>query len=80
MFLGDLNQEEIDKLSTMQKEDNIIGTFNGGENILLKVGRYGPYVELQESKKRASIPKGTSPEDVTETMASDLLSLSLIHI
>ena len=75
LFLGDLNQEEIDKLSTMQKEDNIIGTFNGGENILLKVGRYGPYVELQESKKRASIPKGTPPEDVTETMASDLLSL-----
>ena len=25
LFLGDLNQEEIDKLSTMQKEDNIIG-------------------------------------------------------
>ena len=40
------------KLGTSQKEDNIIGTFNGGENILLKVGRYGPYVELQESKKR----------------------------
>lgn len=75
LFLGDLNQEEIDKLSTMQKEDNIIGTFNGGENILLKVGRYGPYVELQESKKRASIPKGTSTEDVTEALASDLLSL-----
>ena len=49
LFLGDLNQEQIDKLSSMQKEDNIIGTFNGGENILLKVGRYGPYVELQES-------------------------------
>ena len=59
----------------MQKEDNIIGTFNGGENILLKVGRYGPYVELQESKKRASIPKGTANEDITEKMASDLLSL-----
>lgn len=75
LFLGDLNQEAIDKLSTMQKEDNIIGTFNNGENILLKVGRYGPYVELQESKKRASIPKGTSSEDITEAMASDLLSL-----
>jgi len=75
LFLGDLNQERIDKLSSMQKEDNIIGKFNDGENILLKVGRYGPYVELQESKKRASIPKGTSPEDITEKMASDLLSL-----
>ncbi len=75
LFLGDLNQEEIEKLSSMQKEDNIIGTFNNGEKILLKVGRYGPYVELQESKKRASIPKGTSNEDVTETMASELLSL-----
>jgi DNA topoisomerase-1 len=75
LFLGDLNQERIDKLSSMQKEDNIIGKFNDGENILLKVGRYGPYVELQESKKRASIPKGTANEDITEKMASDLLSL-----
>jgi len=75
LFLGDLNQGQIDKLSSMQKEDNIIGKFNGGENILLKVGRYGPYVELQESKKRASIPKGTANEDITEKMASDLLSL-----
>ena len=75
LFLGDLNQEQIDKLSSIQKEDNIIGTFNGGENILLKVGRYGPYAELQESRKRASIPKGTANEDITEKMASDLLSL-----
>ena len=36
LFLGDLNQEEIDKLSTMQKEDNIIGTFNGGEKYLIE--------------------------------------------
>jgi len=75
LFLGDLNQEQIDKLGSIQKEDNIIGTFNGGENILLKVGRYGPYAELQESRKRASIPKGTANEDITEKMASDLLSL-----
>jgi DNA topoisomerase-1 len=39
------------------------------------VGRYGPYVELQDSKKRASIPKGTPSEDIDEKMASDLLSL-----
>ena len=75
LFLGDLNETEIDKLSKMQKEDNIIGKFNNEENILLKVGRYGPYVELQDSKKRASIPKGTRSEDIDEKMASDLLSL-----
>ena len=75
LFLGDLNQTEIDKLGKMQKEDNIIGKFNNGENILLKVGRYGPYVELQDSKKRASIPKGTPSEEIDEKMASDLLSL-----
>ena len=75
LFLGDLNEIEIDKLGKMQKEDNIIGKFNNEENILLKVGRYGPYVELQDSKKRASIPKGTPSEDIDEKMASDLLSL-----
>jgi DNA topoisomerase-1 len=44
-----------------------------GEGILLKTGRFGPYVERGE--KRASIPKDVPVDDVTAEVAERLLSL-----
>ena len=44
-----------------------------GEGIMLKSGRFGPYVE--RSDKRASIPKDVPLEDVTVEVAERLLSL-----
>jgi DNA topoisomerase-1 len=44
-----------------------------GDGILLKSGRFGPYVERDE--KRASIPKDIPLEDVTAEVAERLLSL-----
>jgi len=44
-----------------------------GEGILLKSGRFGPYVERGD--KRASIPKDVPLEDVTTEIAERLLSL-----
>ena len=39
------------------------------------MGRYGPYIELEVSKKRKSIPKSIGIENVTEQIANDLLAL-----
>ncbi|HEX6784025.1 MAG TPA: type I DNA topoisomerase [Sphingomicrobium sp.] len=44
-----------------------------GDGILLKSGRFGPYVERGE--KRASIPKDISLDDVTTDVAERLLTL-----
>ena len=44
-----------------------------GDGIMLKTGRYGPYVERGD--KRASIPKDVPLEDVTADVAERLLSL-----
>ena len=44
-----------------------------GDGIMLKNGRFGPYVERGD--KRASIPKDVPLEDVTEEVAARLLSL-----
>ncbi|MFL6777129.1 MAG: type I DNA topoisomerase [Sphingomicrobium sp.] len=44
-----------------------------GEGILLKSGRFGPYVE--QGEKRASIPKDVPLDDVTVDVAQRLLSL-----
>lgn len=52
-----------------------------GEAIYVLVGAYGPYVQLGEATeehpkpKRASLPKGTKPEDATLEMAVGLLAL-----
>jgi DNA topoisomerase-1 len=48
-----------------------------GAGILLKSGRFGPYVERGEGKdaQRASVPKDISLEDVTTEVAERLLSL-----
>jgi DNA topoisomerase-1 len=75
LFFGELNKTKIDELDSMQKEDNVIGKFTNGENILLKVGRYGPYVELESSKKRKSVLKSIGIENLTEKLAIDLLSM-----
>ena len=75
IFFGELNKTKLDELESMQKEDNVIGKFTNGENILLKIGRYGPYVELESSKKRKSILKSIGVENLTEKIAIDLLSM-----
>lgn len=52
-----------------------------GEPIYVLTGTYGPYVQLGEATetnkkpKRASLPKGVTPEQVTLEMAVGLLSL-----
>jgi DNA topoisomerase-1 len=52
-----------------------------GEPIFIKIGKYGPYIQLGEKTednpkpKQASIPKGKKPEELTVEMALHLLSL-----
>ncbi|WP_350334621.1 type I DNA topoisomerase [Coralliovum pocilloporae] len=48
-----------------------------GEDISLRTGRFGPYVQIGEEAKpkRASIPKGWSPDSIDLEKALSLLSL-----
>ncbi|MEA5503194.1 type I DNA topoisomerase [Halotia wernerae UHCC 0503] len=52
-----------------------------GEPIYVKIGAYGPYVQLGDKSdenpkpKQASLPKGVTPENVTLDMAVGLLAL-----
>ena len=80
---GDLNPEQVAVLLRQKTEgpDKLGFHPETGEPIYLLVGSYGPYVQLgevaQENKKpkRASLPKGVKPEEVTSDMAVALLSL-----
>ncbi|NEW90816.1 type I DNA topoisomerase [Rhodopseudomonas sp. BR0M22] len=64
--------------------DRVLGTDpDSGLEVAVKSGRFGPYIQLGETKdygegekpKRAGIPKGTSPSDVDLEMALKLLAL-----
>jgi DNA topoisomerase I len=51
-----------------------------GLEVTVRTGRFGPYIQLgegskEEKPKRAGLPKGTTPDDVTLEMALGLLSL-----
>ncbi|QDV62976.1 type I DNA topoisomerase [Crateriforma conspicua] len=62
------------------KEDQPLGTHpDTGKPIYLKVGRFGPYIQLgendDEEKKNKSLLKGMSIDDLTLETACQLLSL-----
>lgn len=80
---ADLNPEQVQVLLRQKTEgpDKLGLHPETGEPIYLKIGTYGPYVQLGEESennkkpKRASLPRGVKPEEVTLEMAVGLLSL-----
>ncbi|MGH3010050.1 MAG: type I DNA topoisomerase [Gaiellaceae bacterium] len=49
-----------------------INSFEIGQGIVLRVGRYGPY--LERDGQRASVPDDTAPDELTLERAEELLS------
>ncbi|NEP17635.1 MAG: type I DNA topoisomerase, partial [Leptolyngbya sp. SIO4C1] len=80
---ADLDDDQIQVLLKQKTEGpEKIGLHpDTGEPIFSLIGAYGPYVQLGEvteenpKPKRASLPKGVKPEDVTLEIAVGLLAL-----
>lgn len=80
---ADLTREDLESmLIEGNKGDLVLGEFPGSDTpMLLKRGRYGPYLQLGEEgaeggkPKRMSIPRGTDPAEVGPDLAAALLSL-----
>jgi DNA topoisomerase-1 len=62
--LGEIDAREINSIT--------IGADDAGEPIVVRVGRYGPY--LQRSEDRASIPEDLPPDELTVARAEELLA------
>jgi DNA topoisomerase-1 len=80
---ADLDKSQIERIIKQKVEgpDKVGIHPEHGEPIFLRIGPYGPYVQLGESTddnpnpKRASLPKGMQPDDVTLETAVGLLAL-----
>ncbi len=81
---ADLTEQDISEIIELQKKGpEPIGTDpETGDAVYCLTGRYGPYVQLGETPedtsvkpKRASLPKGISPSQITLELALKLLSV-----
>ncbi len=68
-------------LEDRQTQGKALAIFpENGKPVLLREGRFGPYLQLgepegDEKPKRVSVPKGLDPADIDEAMAIALISL-----
>jgi DNA topoisomerase I len=76
---GDLDEKYLlELLSGDAKGDTVLGTYpETGEEMTVRQGPYGPYIQLGEGDKpkRVSLPKGMEPSSVTREAAIGLLAL-----
>lgn len=61
--LAEIDAREINSIS--------LGHDDGGREVVVRVGRYGPYI--QRGEERASIPEGIAPDELTLERAAELL-------
>ena len=54
-------------------EYSVWGRVDGGEPIVVRVGRYGPFLQ-DSSGRRASIPDGSAPDELTDSRITELLA------
>jgi DNA topoisomerase-1 len=77
-YLGDsgLKEQISSKLNEIDARET--NTFAIGDNIALRVGKYGPYIERYDdegnSLARANVPEGTLPDELTVEAAEELLA------
>ena len=78
-YFGDehtgLKQLLADKVTEVDARDVSripIGTPDGEESIVVRVGRYGPF--LQQGEQRASLPEDLAPDELTLERCKELLS------
>jgi len=51
----------------------VIGTTDGGDEVTVRVGRFGPYVQVGDGNARASVPDDLPPDELTVARALELV-------
>ena len=67
-----MTSEHLDDIDPRDINSIPIGIADDGQEIVARVGRYGPY--LQKGDERASVPEDLAPDELTVERALELLS------
>ncbi len=67
--LESIDLDEIKRLETFP-----IGTNSAGQNIVVRIGQYGPYVQIEGEKQTASVPDDLPPDELNIDKAEELLA------
>src|SRR5437763_7309642 len=70
--LQELTSERLDEIDPREINSIPLGTGSDGQEIIVRVGRYGPY--LQRGEDRASVPDDLAPDELTIAKAEELLA------
>ncbi len=70
--LKHLVEENLDKIDAAQINTFLIGHDDDGEEIVVKPGKYGPYVKRGDDT--ASLPETMAPDELTLDVAKELLT------
>ncbi|HSW46671.1 MAG TPA: type I DNA topoisomerase [Phycisphaerae bacterium] len=62
-----------DKIDARQISTIPLGKDDRGQMIVARIGRYGPYVQADDTDKRVTIPNDLPPDELSVSMASKLL-------
>lgn len=65
-------QSKVDEIDARTVSSIAIGKPAGQEEIVVRVGRYGPFA--QQGERRASLPEGMAPDEATVEKCLELLS------
>ncbi|HXT20643.1 MAG TPA: type I DNA topoisomerase, partial [Thermoanaerobaculia bacterium] len=81
LLIDELTPEKVaELLHHRTRGEEPLGTHPSGDNVYVRIGPYGPYVQQGEGSegekpKRISLPPGVKPQDVDLPLALRLLSL-----
>jgi DNA topoisomerase-1 len=64
-------ENKVDEIDARDVSRIRLGTPDGQEEIVVRVGRYGPF--LEQGSRRAAIPEGTAPDELTIEKCLELL-------
>jgi DNA topoisomerase-1 len=74
--LKSLVDASIEQVAPQEVSRFVIGTTSDGEDVAVRVGRFGPYVQVGDSDRRASVPDDLPPDELTVGRALELLERS----
>jgi DNA topoisomerase-1 len=62
---GDIDPREASRIT--------IGQTSGGDRVVVRVGRYGPYIQIGDTEQRVSVPDDLPPDEMTLERALEMV-------